>query len=665
MESPRNGPLMGILLAMLVVVSLVPAGVAAQPTDQRVEQPTGQSATLQQNASSDQPDPADEIYVRENGDAVLVYDSDEEPTTSQSTGQFGVDISSNLAYLLVTEPTTGQTDATGEATLSLANDELTGDGTLSVAKPPTLAEFSMELAGESTAENAESSLTMDAVADTSGTGANQLFNSVTTSGTMTTTSSQFTADGSLTADLVPSPMTGGSQASEFSFALTESDGGYTVDVDRNETVYSFGVSEWDTREKALQTLEDQYAVSAEDLDGTADVTLNDYSYTNVSDNQYRLDIDYTVEYAGLKAQLAEAIAANLTDSPQYDLTEAEANDLASRIENLTINDVSASYSVQPEAVNAEFNADIDNYDQATLAFLDLAQATETEGMNTASLQSFDRARKQLAAQQAADLTQEYTWNGEVSKPSSTEVSISFDADYTTENWQAYVEELSERGIDLPETEYEFTGTTEGEELAFDGQLSVQGNLFDQTLNYLANASEDDPEASQVTTAFLQANLQKGKLTASVNESQVVIEGGAQFEDLAALRDALAESEPGFPAGMTSAVGESENGATKTYVKVSGAVSSGAAESDVRALAYVDSDTTVHMPGDWDREFPSVDTDAARNYLGLESEDGDTVGNASNNATGNQTTTSGIGPGFGVGLSVLALLASAALLARRD
>jgi PGF-CTERM protein len=665
---------MGVLLAMLVVVSVLPAGAAGQVTTQGIDQSATAPTELQQN-ESEGPDPADEIYVQENGDAVLVYDS-EDTSSTQTSGQFGVDVSENLAYLLVTEPTTGRSQAEGEMSLLFTGEELSGNGTLSVPQPPTISEFSMDFSGESTAQNAQSTLSIDATANTGRAG--QLFQSMTTSGNLTTTASQFVADGQFDADLQAQGMMQSSQTTDFSFSLTESDGGYTVEVDRNESIFEFGESEWDTRTKALETLEQQYSLAASDLDGTAEITLDEYSYTSTSESQARLDIAYTVEYAGLKSQLGDAIAASLQDDPEVDLTAEEAQELGDRIAELEINQVSASYSVDPSAANAQFDVDIANYDQAALAFIEFAQSVETpQAPDDAVFQPLDRTRKQLEAQSAANLRQTYTWNGEVTKPSSTQVAVAFDADYTTANWQAYVSELENRGISLPETTYEFTGSSDGEEITIDGQLSIQGNLLDQTLNYFANVSQNDQEANRFYTAMLQADLQQARMDASVNSSTVVLEGGVQFEDLAALRDALAESEEDFPAGFTSAVGRTEDGGTtQTYVRVQGAVGSGASESDVRALAYVDSDTTVNMPGDWDREFPEMDTDRARDYLGIQEggsgesgesgESGSESGNGSTNGSGNDTnTSSGIGPGFGVGLAVLAMLASAALLARRE
>ena len=668
---------MGVFLALIVVVSLVPAGSAGPAATE--------SSSIQQTSQQEDEglDRADEIYVQENGDAVLVYDNEEASTEPDTQGEFGLDVSSSLAYLLVTQPREGTGDTTGQASLSLTPTEFVGNGSLSARQPALLEEFSMELSGQSTDQNADGTLTVDATVNTAGTGANEAFNSVTTSGEITSTASQFTATGNFDADLQATPMTSQTQSSSFSFALSESDGGYTVEVDRNETVFSFGESQWETRESALAALEEQYQLTADDLEGSADITLEEYSYTEVpspgerSSNQYRLDIAYTVEYADIEGQLADAIARNLTNDPDLDLTEQEAEEFANRIQELSINDVSASYDTGPEAITADFSADIENYDAALLGFLEVAESADTEGVNSASFQGLDRLRSQIEAQEAANLQQTYTWDGEVSKPSTQSVALDFDANYETENWQAYISELDERGIDTPRTEYEFTGTSTGQRLNIEGSVTAEGDLFAGMTEQLANATEDDPEAQRALEAFQQSDFQVARMSVNVNESTVTIEGGAQFENMSAIRDALAESEEGFPAGLTSVVARPENGDSRTYVRVDGAVSSGASESDVRALEYVGDDTTINMPGDWnpeDREFPTLDTERARDYLGIEgdssgesgsdgSDGGDGNTTAGNNTNGTATSTTG--PGFGVALGVIALLVSAALVARRD
>jgi PGF-CTERM protein len=92
------------------------------------------------------------------------------------------------------------------------------------------------------------------------------------------------------------------------------------------------------------------------------------------------------------------------------------------------------------------------------------------------------------------------------------------------------------------------------------------------------------------------------------------------------------------------VGRANETGGETVVRVPGAVSGTPTEQRVRSLSGVGEETTVHLPGEWDREFPAMDVERARNFL---SDDG----------------TGSSGPGFGVLAAVAALLA-AGLLGRR-
>ena len=110
------------------------------------------------------------------------------------------------------------------------------------------------------------------------------------------------------------------------------------------------------------------------------------------------------------------------------------------------------------------------------------------------------------------------------------------------------------------------------------------------------------------------------------------------------------NETGLPP-MTSVVSRTENGTTTAYVRVPEAVEGDPTEADLRALPGVDEDTTVHLPGTWDREFPTVDTERASEFLeggpevqvnatagdGLDESDGDglkeTDGNETDGAAG--------------------------------
>jgi hypothetical protein len=99
---------------------------------------------------------------------------------------------------------------------------------------------------------------------------------------------------------------------------------------------------------------------------------------------------------------------------------------------------------------------------------------------------------------------------------------------------------------------------------------------------------------------------------SAGTGGLTLETGAAVARPGALTDALASQ--GLP-GFAAAVGRTTDGETRSYVRLSGAVAGDASEDDVRSLSVVNDSTTVHMPGEWDREFPAAETDRAEEFLG--------------------------------------------------
>ena len=126
-----NGSVRSLLLAGLVVLSVTPlasGGLATSTT----YQPDSSTAAM-----AEEPEPADEIYVRENGSAVLVYEEDDstDATEPPTDVEYGADIGSNLFYFLASEPLEGETGVTGEASVLLAETNVSGDGQFSVDRP--------------------------------------------------------------------------------------------------------------------------------------------------------------------------------------------------------------------------------------------------------------------------------------------------------------------------------------------------------------------------------------------------------------------------------------------------------------------------------------------------------------------------------------------------
>lgn len=666
---------LGLLLAALVVLSVVPAA-SAGPAGSHAQQatPTDGNETL---------DPADAIYVRDDGSAVLVYNGTgddgeeyaqdeeyeedeyeddeyeddggftyEDTPDTPSDIEYGADISSNLVYLLVSDPVEEETEFDGQASVLLTESNVSGNGRLSVDRPESLSTLSFQLAGETTDENAASNMTLDATFDSEDTSSDDRFTSASTTGNVTVTGSNYSAESDF--DMQFEGSAADTDPESFSFVLTEDDGDYTVDMERNTTLSSYEVEDWSTREQARTTVEEQFATTASEYNGSANVTIERYEFSRESRENARLDIAYTVEYTGVEAAVTEALAENVSQSETVEMDDERVEQLTTQMQNLTIQRVATSYEVDAESASASFEADIRNYDDVVLAAADIAEAAETDEFDADGLENLDDLQTQIEAQQAASLRQETTWSATVSQPSTEEVSMTAEVNYTTENWDAYVTELNDRGIETYNTTYAASATTtDDDRLNATGSLTVDGDLFAEASTQVLNASEDDEDQPYIVS-FLRADFQRGQVNVSADDEAVRIEMGAQFRNLSAFRDALAENGT-VPAGLTSIVGRTDDGTTTTYVTVEDAVGANATESEVRDLSYVDEETEVYLPGEWDREFPSMDTERAASFLGtdLAASNGSTV-----------TPSGGAGPGFGPGVALLALAGAALLAGRR-
>lgn len=643
---------LGCLLAALIVLSTVPAatvGLAVTPAQQA--DPTADDDT-------ESLDPADEIYIRDNGSAVLVYNEsdDDGESDTQTDIEYGADISSNLFYFLAGEEIDEETDAEGQASVLLTQSNISGNGQLSFDQPEELSTLSFQAVGETTDQNAASNMSLDATFDSEDAGGNQAFESATTTGNVTATGEEYNANATFDMQFEEPPA--GTEPASFSFVLTEDGGDYTLDVERNETLSTYETEDWSTREQAQETLERQYVSTASEFDGNATVSIDRYEFADESRDSARLDIAYTVEYTGIEGPVTEALAENISQSEAVDMDEQRAEELTTRMRNLSIERVAMSYEIDDESASASFEADIDNYDDVVLAAAEFAEASETEEFDGSEFEGLDDLTARVESQQAADLTQQTTWSATVDEPSPGQVSVSAEANYTTENWDDYVTELNSRGVETYNTSYAASAeTTADDRINMTASLTVDGDLFEAVSSQVLNASEAEDDETPYVVSFLQADLQRGQVNVSSDDRTVRVEMGAQFSNLSAFRDSLADNGT-VPAGLTGVVGRTENGTTTTYVAVDGAVGADAAESDVRALAYVGDETTVHMPGEWDREFPSMDTDRAASFLGV-----DLVDDSGNGSTVTPTT-GGSGPGFGVGVTLVALLGVALLAGRR-
>lgn len=591
--------------------------------------------------------PVDEIYVEEDGDAVLVYENDSEGTQTE----FGVDVGTNLLHaLVVSDADTEEIQASGSALLT--NDRFDGNATLSVPRPDAVTDLSVDVTGMQTRENAEFDATAEATISSRNASVAALAQEATARGNVTVTATRFRAVGEFDTTLAR-PI---GVAQHQSFRVTERDGGYVLDAAQNYTVPERQRVAWNTSARAKATLERQYAALARAYGGSAEVSLGAHEFTEVRDGVYRLDIEYTITYQDIEEGLARQLTGMLATADDVDLNESQLADIRTRIQELTISEVSVRYDQQRESIDAAFTVDLDNYNEAVFAALDVAAAVEREDVSVDA--DLSRFRDTFEAQQAANLERRYTFSASVEAESRTESAFQAEVHYRTQNWEAYVQELENRGIERADATYELHAETAGDRIDTTAAIEIeQENLVRRLSDAALNATDDDPEAEEFLRTFREADFRRARMDVSMRDGRVRFEAGTAFENMTALRDSLAES--GELPRFTTIVGRTDNDTLRTYVRVEGAVSGDASESDVRALPYVNEDTEVHMPGTWDREFPSPDTERARTYLGITP----TPANGGGGGDG-ETGTSGGVPGFGVPVAVVALLAAAALLARR-
>jgi len=650
-------------LVALLMVSSVAIGAGAGAAAAAADDPTQRSLQDDDSTENQTLDAADDIYVRANGDAVLYYEDDGETDSEQlSNAEYGLSVGQGIFYGLVVSDLEEPPNATGSASAVLEPGALTGEGELTADRPEAIQELSLTVDGVRNQQRNRFDAEGRVAVATQSAPSLELVESAETSLQATVAPDSFDASGSLNAQTA----TQLGQPMELSAELTEGTDTYTLQAAQSQQVREFAREQWETRERARQTIEQRYASVAESLGGSATVTLNAYSFTNTSQRGvYQLDVDYTVEYQGIDDGIERQAAAVLANSEDFDLSREEASAIAANVTDLTIERVAADYRMQSQSVEGSFDIQLENYNDALLAGLDtLAAYSPPDQEVPVQSDQIEDIRARIEAQQAADLTRTYSFSASHALPSQSQAVIEFQAQSRTENWQAYVSELESRDIEITGLEYSLAADTDGDQVVANGSFSIeQEDLVDSTVDQFLNATEGETDEDLEQTrsfvrAFREAGFQKARTDISVTEGDVTFEAGAKFEDMAAFRDALKQTGR-IDLTITDVVGRTnESGSLNQYVYVEGAVSANASEEDVRALSVVDEDTTVHMPGTYNRSFPEMETERAYTYLGFEPPTPtSTAGDGGDGASSDGQ------PGFGAVAALVALVA-AALLARR-
>ncbi|WP_254832159.1 PGF-CTERM sorting domain-containing protein [Haloglomus salinum] len=666
-----------VALVALLMVSSMAIGAGAGAAVAAADDPAQQSLQEDDDSTGNQTlDVADEIYVKENGDAILYYEDETEQETGTESeltnGEYGLHVGQGIFYGLIVSDLEETPNATGSAQAVLEPGALTAEGELTTVRPQAIEDLSLTVDAVRTQENNRFDADGRVAVATRSAPSLRLVESADTSLEATVAPNSFDATGSLNAQTstqLGQPMSG-------SFELVEGEGTYTLEAAQNQTIREFSKDQWDTEERARQTIRQRYASVAEQLGGSATVTLNSYAFANASQRGvYRLDVDYTVEYEGVDEGLERQAAAYLANSEQFNLSREAASGIAANVTQLEIERIAADFRMQAQSVEGSFDFQLENYNDALLAGLDAAAAYSPPEQEVPPVQpdQLETLRAQIEAQQAADLTRTYSLSASHTLESSSLAVIELQAQSRTENWGAYVSELQSRDIPVANQEFSLAADTSGDQIVANGSLSVeQEDLVDTAVDQFLNATEtqnatdeDVEQARQFVRAFREAGFQKARTDVSVSEGNVTFEAGAKFEDMAAFRDVLQQSGR-LDLSVSQVVGRSnESGSLNQYVYVTGAVEAGAGESAVRELSVVDEDTTVNMPGSYDRSFPEMETERAYDYLGLEAPTPTPTAGGGDGGDGGDGGTSSDGqPGFGAVAALVALVA-AALLARRQ
>lgn len=623
-------------------------------TAEATDSPDVESYDTISQAESDL-DPADEVYLRDDGSAVLRYDDED---TDVNQFNLGMNASEGLVHMLVVDDIEDDDSVEDieEANFSAILDQqgFSGDGSLVMQQPDDIQDLSVDVSGEVSDETNEfdASATGTFDSDATSTGA------VNTSGYATATADRLETAGSVS---VNDPMASGDTGMYMDVSLEDTTDGYVVDVARERSITDFGSGDWETREQAKQTLQRQYGDLATGLGGTSNIEITSYNYEERSAGQDRLEIDFTVEYTGIDDGVEEQLTDTLANDQSMDLSRSEAEEIASSVTALEIETAEFTMNERDGAIDVEWEFALANYNELSLAMLDLAESTDMNGaMNETDIED---ARTALEAQQAADLTWELEWDASVEQTSSDELQLDAELTSDTENWVAYIDELESRGVDTPnDVTFSLTADTDGDELAVDGQFNVEAqDLASQALESMAQSARSGPtasqpgsEADQFISALSESELEVARVDASLTDNTVRVEGGAKFENMSAVADSLSST-----VGIGGIATGTADGNTSVYVHVNdmGDVDTASAtKADIEHLGVVGSETTVHQAGEWDQEFPEPDNAEMRNYLGLSAQEGET--------TGDDDSESIPGFGAGVGLAAIAGLLTALVLRQR-
>ena len=606
-------PSNAVTAVLLVAVMLCGTVAAAAPA-------AASSGIDAQQIDADDTEPADEIYVDGDGDAVLVYE-DEDGDDELTTFDLGMHVSEGLAHTLIVAEPDEELDesAAGGFSMVLEEDRFFSEGDLQMDSPEELEDLNIDIQGEQSSETSEFDANLEMIFEGEDGTVETAFESLETTGDAEVTPDTFATSGDVNAEL------GTVQGGEFYYdvSVTDTGDGYTLDVTQDEIVSQFQAGMWETEDAAEQTLEGQYGMIAEEFGGTTEITIESYSYTETADGEGDLDISYTVEFQNVQDGFADVFAQVLAEDPELDLSQSEADALAESLVDVEIDTMEFTAEQSGSTLNADWTIELSNLEGAVDEMVTLVDTIDAPELDD----ELDEFQDTVEAQQEADLEQYYEWSATFEQYDADHDRIDLSLSTDTENWSEYIDELEARGIEGTTGDLTFDLTAEIDDndvLVADMALEVeQEELVEQALDSMIEAAMDDrttgPELNEFLTDLEDSEFEIATGDVTVDGETVEIEAGAQFGNMEALSDEINEAFGGHE--VTEIAGALEDDTMGVHVHVDALVDADADEGDVRALAVADDDTEIYLDGDWDRDFNEMDIAAAEEFLGTQSEAG--------------------------------------------
>jgi hypothetical protein len=660
-----------LLVALLVVCSSAASVTALAGATATAPDAGASTASVSATMASDNEttEPADEVFVYENGDAVLVYEQADANDESTATGHLGLNVTEGLMHVLVRDELDQASNVTGDAQVVLEPSALAGNGSFEAPRPENLESLDADVTAKRTPSDASARASVDMTyVDDSEYSTTSMLESASTSGEVAVSANEFSTSGSASAEYSEST----EMLQHREYTLEEGTDQYRLQASEEYYVSSYFASQWDSEANATRTIEQQYAGIASALGGSADATVSEYAFTESDDGRMLLDIEYQIVYSNVDDALGELVAQQITNAEDVEVSTETADAVGDAVAELQVDRVHAAVDAEGKSMQAAWDVQLSAYESLIDASLDLAaEASDDENVT----EQVQRARKDYEAMKASELVQTVSWEGSVSSPSENAVRVQASMQYGTQNYEAYVEELAAR--DLPtggSTSFSASAQTDGEEIVAEMEYSIEReDLVDESLGNLLESAQSAGSAQTGQTgsesvqrfveAFQQSDFEKAKMNVNLREDDVQFQAGASFESMDAFRAAMEDEFDGDVASMYADL----EGDSKAYVHVDGAFGTNASASEVREHEAVNESTTLHLPGDWDsasKEFPKMDQEEARNYLGIEEPEPETTTTtASGTSDDSENANSGL-PGFGVPAAFAAVAAMSALLLGR-